>query len=288
MENKEKTILVTGATGQQGGASARHLLNSGFKVKALVRDENKPAAAELKNRGAEIVKGDLFDKDSLAIAMKGVYGVFSVQNFWEHGYDNEVAQGKNIAEAAKEAGVKHFVYSSVASSDENTGLVHFDSKWEIEKYIKKLGLPYTIIRPVFFMENFEGWFAPQEKEGKLSIIMAMPKDKKLQMIAVDDVGAIASIVFSNPDKYLGKTLTIAGDELTIPDVAAAYSSVLNKDVAFNELPLDALRANSKEMADMFGWFTDKGYSADIKSVKNMHAGLKDFGTWLKGRPSTAK
>lgn len=288
MENKEKTILVTGATGQQGGASARHLLNSGFKVKALVRDENKPAAAELKSRGAEIVKGDLFDKDSLVKAMNGVYGVFSVQNFWEHGYENEVTQGKNTADAAKEAGVKHLVYSSVASSDENTGLVHFDSKWEIEQYIKKLGLPYTIIRPVFFMENFEGWFAPQEQDGKLSITMAMPKSRKLQMIAVDDVGATAAIVFSNPDKYSGKTLTIAGDELTIPDVAAAYSRVLNKDVSFNELPLEVLRANSKEMADMFGWFTDKGYSADIKSVKDMHAGLKDFGTWLKGRPGTAK
>jgi uncharacterized protein YbjT (DUF2867 family) len=288
MENNEKTILVTGATGHQGGAAARHLIESGFKIRALMRDENKPAALELKNRGAEIVKGDLFNKDSLVKAMKGVYGVYSVQNFWEHGYDNEVTQGKNTAEAAKEAGVKHFVYASVASSDENTGLAHFDSKWVLEQYIQKLGLPYTIIRPVFFMENFEGWFAPQEQDGKLSITMAMPKDRKLQMIAVDDVGAVAAIVFSNPDKYMGKTLTIAGDELTIPDAADAYGKVLNKDVAYNELPLDVLRANSKEMADMFGWFTDKGYSADIKNIKDIHPGLKNFDTWLKGRINVSK
>jgi uncharacterized protein YbjT (DUF2867 family) len=288
MENNEKTILVTGATGNQGGAAARHLLEAGFKVRALVRDENKPTAVELKNRGAEIVKGDLFDKDSLVKAMTGVYGVFSVQNFWEHGYDNEILQGKNTADAAKEAEVKHFVYSSVASSDEKTGLAHFDSKWEVEQYIQNLALPFTIIRPVFFMENFESWFAPQEQEGKLSITMAMPKNAKLQMIAVDDVGAIAAVVFSNPDEYMGKTLELAGDEITIPEAAAAYSRVLNKDVAYNELPLDVLRANSKEMADMFGWFVNKGYSADIKETKAINPGLKNFETWVKGRVNVSK
>ena len=114
MSNSNKLILVTGATGSQGGATARHLLKKGFKVRAFVRDDTKPSAIELKNHGAELFKGTLDDKNSIKGALNGVYGVFSVQNFWEHGYDKEVHQGKNTADAAKEAGIKHFVYSSVA------------------------------------------------------------------------------------------------------------------------------------------------------------------------------
>ena len=135
MSNSEKLILVTGATGTQGGAVARHLLKKGFKVRAFTRDDTKPAALELKKLVAELFKGDLADKDSISKAVSGVYGVFSVQNFWEHGYDKEVLQGKNIADVAKNAGVKHFVYSSVASSDQKTGLLHCKS-YNYRRYCK--------------------------------------------------------------------------------------------------------------------------------------------------------
>jgi uncharacterized protein YbjT (DUF2867 family) len=284
MNNNDKIILVTGATGKQGGAAARHLLEAGFKVRAFGRNENKPESIELKNRGAEFITGNLDDRDAIVDAMKGVYGVFGVQNFWEHGYDKELSQGINTADAVKLSGIKHFVYSSVASSDENTGLPHFDSKWEIEKYIHKLGVPYTIIKPVFFMENFEGWFAPQPQgDDKLVLSLALPKSRKLQMIAVDDVGYIAAEIFKNPEKYIGKTLTLAGDEVSPVEIADAYADVTNKGVEFNELPVDIVRASNKETADMFQWFNEKGYSANIAEIKKINPGLKDFRTWLKGR-----
>ena len=138
-----KIIAVTGAAGQQGGAVARKLLADGWKVRALTRDANKPAAGELASLGAEIVPGDMEDRSQLAAAFKGAYGVFSVQNYWlpSVGFDGEIRQGKNVADAAKAAGVQHLVYSSVGAAHRGAGQQHFDSKWIIEQYIHPLVPP---------------------------------------------------------------------------------------------------------------------------------------------------
>lgn len=281
MDKAEKIILVIGATGQQGGAVARHLLKGGWKIKALVRDESKQAAQEIKKLGAELITGDMADSSSIEKAMKDVYGVFSVQNFWQHGYEGELKQAKIVAEAAKNAGVKHFVFSSVGGADRNTKVPHFEVKFDVEKYIKSLGLPYTYIRPVFFMENFNTFFKPAEAEGKTVLNLAIKEDTKLQMIAVDDIGAFASIVFDNPDEYLGKEIEIAGDELTLKQMAEAFTKGLGKQVDYNEVPVDAVRENSPEMADMFQWFIDKGYEADIKNINKIYPGMTTFEEWLK-------
>ena len=281
-DQDKKTILVTGATGQQGGAVSRHLLNSNWKVRAFVRDENKPAAAELKSLGAEIFKGDMAEAASLDKAMEGVYGVFSVQNFWEHGYEGELKQGLAVADAASKAGVKHFVQSSVGGAERATNLPHFDVKFEVENHVKALNLPYTIIRPVFFMENMATFNKPVEADGKLTLSMALKPDSKLQMIAVDDIGAITAAVFGNPEEYLGKEIEIAGDDITGPQAADIYTRVTGKDTAFAEMPMDALRNYNEEFANMFQWFMDKGYEADIPAIKKIHPGLKSFETWLSG------
>jgi uncharacterized protein YbjT (DUF2867 family) len=155
MENSHRTILVTGATGNQGSAVAHHLLGRGnCQVRALVRDEHKPAAQALKQAGAELITGDLTDRSSLDRALQGVSGVFSVQGL-NDGLEAEIQQGKAIADAAKAAGVEHFVYSSVGSAERQTGVPHFDSKYQIEKYIHSIGLTHTILRPVFFFYNYE-------------------------------------------------------------------------------------------------------------------------------------
>ncbi len=159
MENRqdvERLILVTGATGNQGGAVARSLLDRGFRIRALTRDPQKPEAQALTEQGAEVVQGDMEDRSAMERALEGAYGVFSVQNFWETGYDREVQQGKTVADAAKDAGVEHFVYSSVGSAYRDTKIPHFDSKWEVENHVRESDLPYTILRPVFFMQNWEG------------------------------------------------------------------------------------------------------------------------------------
>lgn len=281
MEKKEKIILVTGATGQQGGAVARHLLKGGWKVRAFVRDDKKKEAIELKENGAEIIKGDMADTETLDKAMAGVYGVFSVQNFWEHGYEGELKQGLAVADAAKKADVKHFLMSSVGGAERKTSLPHFDVKFIIEEHIKEIKLNYTIIRPVFFMENLKTWFKPEDKDGVHTFTMAMKADRKLQMIAVDDIGAIAAVIFNNPDTYLGKELEIAGDELTIPEVAEIYSKVTGHKSQFAELPVDVLISNSAEVGNMFKWFNEKGYRSDLGLMKEIHAGLTGFESWAK-------
>jgi uncharacterized protein YbjT (DUF2867 family) len=154
-QNAERLILVGGASGNQGGAVARSLLDRGFQVRALTRAPQKPEAQALAEQGAEVVQGDMEDRSAMERVLEGAYGIFSVQNFWETGYEREVQQGKTVAEAIKEAGVQHCVYSSVGSAHRQTGISHFDSKWEIEEHVRRLDLPYTVLRPVFFMKNWE-------------------------------------------------------------------------------------------------------------------------------------
>jgi len=273
------TILVTGATGRQGGAVARHLLAGGWSVRALTRDPGKPESRELQGLGAEIIKGDLDDRASLEAAIRGCYGVFSVQNFWETGYEREVQQGKFLADVAKTAGIKHFVYSSVGGADRHTGLSHFDSKWEIEQYLDSLGLPCTVLRPVFFMDNL---LAPNMRgpilDGTLRI--ALPPSTKLQMIAVDDIGGLAVLSFDRPTESLGKSFEIAGDELTLPQAAAAVSRVIGRTVRYEEMPIEELRGYDEEYAKMFEWFRKEGYRASISWLRTIYPPLLTFEQWL--------
>jgi uncharacterized protein YbjT (DUF2867 family) len=153
--NDSHLILVVGATGKQGGAVARHLLNNGFRVKALTRNAKSPAARRLVERGAEVVVGNLDDQESLKEVVVGVTGVFSMQNYWEEGvgYEGEIRQGKNLADIAKASGVQHFVQSTMADGCTFPHqLEHFKSKAEVEKYIKAIQLPYTFLGTVTFMD----------------------------------------------------------------------------------------------------------------------------------------
>ncbi len=277
----KKTILVTGATGQQGGAVARNLFGSRFQVRALTRDPEKPAAQELRDKGAEIVEGSFDDPASLEKAVEGVYGVFSVQNFWEVGYDREVEQGIRLADTAAESGVEHFVYSSVGSADQDTGIPHFDSKYEIEQHLHTLDLPVTILRPVFFMNN---WESDMMKNMVLSGTLAQPlsPDTRLQQIDVNDVGAFAALAFQDPDEWIGRELDIAGDEPTMLELAEAFSEALGKDVSFFQVPWDDFRAQAgDEYADMYRWFEDVGYHADIEALRREHPGLTKFRQYLR-------
>jgi len=183
MIKSDRIILVTGATGHQGGAVVRHLAQHGWKLRALTRDATKPAAKELEAMGVEVFEGDPMDLSSLERAMEGVYGVFAMTTPFEVGTEAETAQGVNLADAAMAAGVEHFVFSSVAGADRNTGIPHFESKYRVEEHISYLGLRATVVRPVYFMDNF--WY-PSMREGVLQGTLSYPMkaDKPLQMIAV--------------------------------------------------------------------------------------------------------
>src|SRR5215475_7570208 len=147
MAGSGEIVLIAGATGRQGGAAIRHMVPKGWKLRALVRDPNVVTARNLAEQGIEIVVGDLEVRSSLDAAVRGAYGVYSLQDFWSVGAKREVQQGKNLADAAKKAGVGHFVYSSVGGAERNSRIRHFESKWEIENHIRRLGLPATMIRP---------------------------------------------------------------------------------------------------------------------------------------------
>ena len=269
METKDKTILVTGATGHQGGAVARHLLDRGFHVLAMTRDPAKPAAEDLADQGAEVIQGDLNDTAAITRAVKGVDGVFSVQTFLESGTEGEIRQGIDLANVAKTAGVHHFIYTSVAAADKHTGLPHFESKWTIEEHIRAIGLPYTILRPVFFMENWQN----SARDPILGGTLPQPLDpnRALQMISVEDIGAFAALAFEDPEQWLGKEVELAGEELTMPQVAQIFTHILGRPVKYIQVPWDKFRAQAgDEMTRMYRWFNEHGFTADIKGLRRIH------------------
>lgn len=283
MHTTDHVVLVTGATGRQGGAVVRHMLPKGWKLRAVTRDPGSHAAQALTQKGVEVVQGDLEDPSSVARAAEGVYGIYSVQDFWAVGAKREVQQGKNVADAAKNAGVKHFVYSSVGGAERNTGIPHWESKWEIEKHIRSLGLPTTVIRPVTFME---GYYIDQVEisllKGKL--VDAVRGDKPYQTIATDDIGAFVALAFERPTDFIGKELEIAGSELTNDEAAKIFSRVLGKPVKFQKLPLPLVRiVLGREFYLMFRWFNGVGYKADVPSLRRAYpeVHLQTLEEWLR-------
>jgi uncharacterized protein YbjT (DUF2867 family) len=279
----DKTVLVTGATGRQGGAVIRHLRGKDWKLRALTRNPKSAAAQELAKSGVEVVQGDLEDPASLERGVRGAYGVFSVQDFWAVGARREVQQGKNLADAAKKAGVQHFVYSSVGGAERNSGIDHWESKWEIEKHIRQLGLPATMLRPAAFMENY---YIDQVEIGILKgkLLDPIRGDKPYQTIASDDIGAFAALAFERPQEFIGMELEIAGSELTNVEAAEVFSRVLGKPVKFRKLPMLAVRLFlGKEFYQMFRWFNEAGFRADIAGLRRRYpeVHLQTLEEWLR-------
>src|SRR6516164_6497654 len=235
-----RPILVAGATGRQGGSVVRYLLERQLPVRALVLDPQSGRAKALAGQGIEIAQGDMDDLASLKTAMAGVHGVYSVQNYFTAGAAREVQQGKNMADAALDAGVEHLVFSSVGGAERNSGIHHFETKWEIENHIRKLGLPATMIRPVGFMENY--YIPPLEKQLLKGRLFDPVRAKRpLQTIASDDIGKFLSLAFAQPDRFIGLELEIAGSELNSPETAEVFSRVLGQRVKAHHLPLPAVR-----------------------------------------------
>lgn len=274
-----KTILVTGATGQQGGAVARSLLSKGQKVRVLTRSPGK--AKELARDGAEVMRGDFEDRDSLKEALQGADGVFLMGTPFEKGPDAEAEQGKSIVMACWKFGAPQLVYSSVCAANTGTGIPHFESKAKVEYYIRQTGQPCTILRPVWFMENFSSpWLAPSIEKGVLSTPI-LP-DRKLQMIALADIGEFASEAFLRPKEFIGKEIDLAGDELTMADITLQISCAANRPVRYETIPDEkAEEAVGHDFAQMYRWFNRQGYQVDIDELKNRWGiRLTSFPRWL--------
>lgn len=283
MTNQDRIVLVAGATGRQGGAVVRHMLPKGWRLRALTRNPKSYAARQLAEKGVELVEGDMDDPASLERAARGVYGIYSVQDFWTVGARREVQQGKNLADVAKKAGVEHLVYSSVGGAERNTGITHWETKWVVEKHVRSLNLPVTILRPASFMETYH---ITEVEIGLLKGKLADPirGDKPYQTIATDDIGAFAALAFERPKDFIGLDLEIAGSELTNIDAAKVFSRVLNRPVKFQKLPLPIVRlVLGKEFYEMFHWFNSKGYQANIPELRRRYpeVRLHSLEDWLR-------
>lgn len=261
----KQSVLVTGATGQQGGAVARALLSRGHRVKALTRKPDSDGARQLASAGVEIVAGDLGDSASVVGAASDVDTMFLMGNSYEAGMAEETRQGIVAADAAKAAGVGHLIYSSVADADKNTGIPHFESKYLVEQHVERLGIPYTISAPVAFMENVVApWSIGALSQGTHAF--AMPAKRVLQLVALADIGAFVAALAERRERVFGKRFDFAGDELSGEDQARILSQAIGRPIGYHEIPIAAARQQSEDAALMFEWFDRVGYDVDIAAL----------------------
>jgi len=281
-EETTKTIAVFAATGSQGGAVTDALLASGAQVRALLRDTNSEKARALADRGVDLVKVVVDDSQSLIAALRGI-DAFWFMTTPPGGMQNpdtagETKQGVALADAAAAAKVPHVVFSSVGGAERNSGVPHFDSKRLVEKHLAALGLQTTIVRPVFFIENFT-WMSPVIEDGTLVMRLPIPDGIKLQMIAVRDVGIIAAAALLEPES-VPETIEIAGDELTGIEIAAVHGEKSGLPARYEALPLSVLDGQEDVQA-MFRWFAETpAYQADLDQVRRIHADSWTLRTWI--------
>ncbi len=270
--NEKKLILVTGATGNQGGAVIRHLRAKGFPVRALTRDLDTPAARNLRNEtGVEVARGDFDDKASLLGALEDVYGVFAVQTSAGSSVEAEVRQGIAMIDAAHASEVDHYIYSSVGSADQNTGIPHFESKFKIEEHLRTTGMHYTIVRPVFFMEN---WLRMKASIAGGVLSLPLKKETILQQVAVDDIANFVLLALEHPGKWQGQAVDLAGDELFIDQTAQTLQASYS-EISFEEFEKQA----GPEMTKMYRWFQEVGYHADITALRQDYPDLMSLERW---------
>jgi len=305
--SQDRIIAVVGATGAQGSGLVRAILGDpagGFKVRALTRDVNSDKARELAKMGAEVVAANVDDQESLTKAFNGAYGAFCVTFFWAHfSPDKEKANAKAMAQAAKEAGVRHVIWSTLEDtrkfmplSDnrmptlmDHYKVPHFDAKGEANAYFTDLDLPVTILNTSFYWDNFiYAGMGPQKgPDGKLAITMPMG-DKKLPGISADDIGKCAYGIFKGGDKYIGKTIGISGEQLTGAQMAEELSKALGKEVVYNDIPPEVYRSfdfpGAEDVGNMFQFKRDfeQQFTAARKpeTARALNPSLKSFRTWL--------
>lgn len=256
------TILVSGATGLQGGAVALALLERGATVRALTRDPGSEPAGALVAAGADVVAGDFDDPSSLEAAAAGADAVFVMGTPFGTDPETEVRQASELIDAAERAGVGHIAYSSVASALEDTGIPHFDSKAEIEHHLSEVAVPHTVIAPVAFLAEID--------EGSLeqnALPAFAPRSVPLQQVAVEDLGAFAALVLTQPDRFAGARIEIASLEASAAEVAAAATRRLGRTIEPHEVPLDVVREQGGEdFVRMVEFFAAGGYSVDIPAL----------------------
>lgn len=278
-----KTIAVAGATGAQGGAVVDALLERGARVRALVRSTGSERARILSGRGVELVQIDAKDSASLRNALQGVDASFFMTTPYgdsqNTNIDGEIQQGVDFVDAATAAEVPHVVFSSVGGAERHSGVPHFESKRRIEEHLLGSGLPATIVRPVFFMDNFLS-MAPTVEGSELVLRLPFPDGIKLQTVAVRDIGVVVASALLDP-AVVPAAIEIAGDELTGSEIAATFGAYVSLSARYEALPVEVLDGQD-DLQKMFRWFADTpAYQADIAAVRRVDGDLWNLQTWLQ-------
>jgi uncharacterized protein YbjT (DUF2867 family) len=282
--NKRK-ILVTGATGQQGGALARLLLQKKHEVFALIRStkSESPKAQNLRNQGAKLVEADLDKSDSLEQATNGIDSVFLMGTWVEVGTEGETRRGKMMVDIAKEKKVEHLVYSSVVNADKNTGIPHFESKYKVEQHIKNSGIPYTIIGPTFFMDNLLSYSLAGLQQGQVALPLS--PSRILQQSAVENIAEFSALALERRNSFIGKRIDIASDEITGEQAAKVLSNELGRKIRYEQVPMEQIRQASEDLAVMYEWFERIGTGVDVAALHKQYPEVNwlSFKDWVKSQ-----
>jgi uncharacterized protein YbjT (DUF2867 family) len=269
-----KRVLVGGATGRQGTAVVDELLRRGYAVRALTRNPSSERAAQLADRGIEVVQGDYADPASLASALEGIDRFFYYSGFSM----KEVDEGANVITAAKSAGVRHLVYSSGAAAEPGVGMAGA-AKMQVEEAIVASGVPYTVLRPVAFMENFDG---QQKRFATMGLVDSRAPDRELTFIAIRDIGFLVGEAFDHPDEWLGKAINIGSDSMTVTECAATFTEVMGRDVPYNRMPVEEyLETMPKPIRPLFRWYEEHGYKADVAGLRSRYPNLLTLESYLR-------
>ncbi|MEV1047784.1 NmrA/HSCARG family protein [Streptomyces sp. NPDC049916] len=307
-----KVIAVTGATGAQGGGAARAILadpDSGFTVRALTRDPGSPAARELVELGAEVVRADFHDEATVHQAFAGAHGAFLVTNFWAHGSAAKETEEVNVlVRAAKAAKLRHVVWSTLEDTREllpledgrmpvlqdKYNVPHFDAKGEANELFTRAGVPTTFLNTTFFFQGFLQAMAPQRAEdGVLTLTLPLEDGKLLAGVDVADIGRVALAILKDGDAFIGGTVSLAGDHLTGAQYAEKLGAALGEPVRFASVPYDVFRSldipAAEEIANMFQYYGDFDQeftgARDLERLREINPALKDFDSWLAGNSS---
>lgn len=303
----KKIIAVVGATGAQGGGLARAILadrSGGFALRAITRKPDSDKAQELRNAGAEVVKGDADDRASIERAFQGAYGVFALTNFWEHfSPERELAQARNMAQAAKSAGVQHVIWSTLEDTREWVPLEddrmptlqgkykvpHFDAKGEADASFRDAGVPTTWLLTSFYWDNLIYFGAGPQRgpDGTLALVFPMD-DKKLPAIAVEDIGKSAYAIFKRGREFIGKKVGIAGEHLTGQQMADALTRALGQEVRYTNVPPEVYRSfgfpGADDLGNMFQFKRDFNEyfcgARNLAFTRSLNPELQTFEQWL--------
>ncbi|GHG51991.1 NmrA/HSCARG family protein [Streptomyces griseocarneus] len=278
------TVAVTGATGAQGGATARALLTAGHRVRALTRNPGSPAADALRRLGADVHHADFDDRASLDAALAGADSLFAVTTPFGADTDTETRQGNALVDAAAAARLGHVVLTSAAHADRGTGVPHYESKHRVEQHLRAAGMPWTVIAPAAFMDNYaSGWTLDGLRDGTFA--WPMPADLPLTLIPAADIGAFAALVLQRRDEFAGRRIDIASDELTPGRIAEALTAAIGRPVTHHEVPLAYVRTRSADLAAMFEYFTTHGLDVDVAGLRRdfPEVGWHSFTDWAAGQ-----